>query len=74
MIIGAGDKTILDALRSFADEMDARERKTLSDALKAQIARDMIDGTCKITGSRTDHKRKKMWVEFTWEWEEENET
>ena len=71
MIIGAGDEAILDDLRAFADEMDIRDRKTLSDALKAQIARDMISGTCKITGSRTDHDRKKMWVEFTWEWEEE---
>lgn len=71
MKIGVGDKAILDDLRAFADEMDSRERKTLSDALKAQIARDMIDGTCKITGSRTDHERKKMWVEFTWEWRNE---
>ena len=52
-------------LINFVKSENEREGKTLGDALKADILEKLIQGDCKITGSATDHKKKKMFVEFT---------
>ena len=63
---------IADAVQAFADEINSKPKQTLSEALRVQVLQDIMRGDCKITGWRTDHEQKKAWVEFTWEWEEEN--
>lgn len=52
-------------LINFVKSENEREGKTLGDAIKADILKKLIQGDCKITGSATDHKKKKMFVEFT---------
>ena len=52
-------------LINFVKSENEREGKTLGDALKVDILEKLIQGDCKITGSATDHKKKKMFVEFT---------
>lgn len=52
-------------LIEFVENENEREGKTLGDAIKADILKKLIQGDCKITGSATDHKKKKMFVEFT---------
>ena len=52
-------------LINFVESENERESKTLGDSLKASILEKLIKGDCKITGCATDHKKKKMFVEFT---------
>lgn len=52
-------------LIEFVENENEREGKTLGDSLKASILEKLIKGDCKITGCATDHKKKKMFVEFT---------
>lgn len=52
-------------LINFVKSENERESKTLGDAIKADILEKLIKGDCKITGCATDHKKKKMFVEFT---------
>ena len=52
-------------LIDFVKAQNDREGKTLGDAIKVDILENLIRGDCKITGSATDHKKKKMFVEFT---------
>ena len=56
-------------LLSFVEAQEESERTTgravLGDSIKATILRKLIEGDCRITGSATDHEKKKMWVEFT---------
>ena len=59
-------------LVSFVEAENERERKTLGDAIKADIVEKIIQGDCKITGSATDHEKKKMFVEFTFYSKEED--
>lgn len=54
-----------DDLLSFVDRQKAIENKTLSDWVIQWILERIISGKCKITGSVTDHKTKKIYVEFT---------
>lgn len=62
-----------DDLKAFVDESENQRngQRTLGEAIVAQIGMDMIQGNCRLTASRTDHDKKKMWCEFTWEWEDE---
>lgn len=52
-------------LIEFVENENEREGKTLGDSLKASILEKLIKGDCKITGCATDHKKKKMFAEFT---------
>lgn len=56
-------------LINFVKAQDEKERiegrTTLSDSIRAAIVDKIIAGDCHITGSVTDHDKKKMWVEFT---------
>lgn len=56
-------------LINFVKAQDEKEhiegRTTLSDSIRAAIVDKIIAGDCHITGSATDHNKKKMWVEFT---------
>lgn len=52
-------------LIDFVKTEEERKGKTLGDAIKADVLKKLIDGDCKITGSATNHKKKKMYVEFT---------
>lgn len=48
------------------DEKERTEGRTvLSDSIRAAIVEKIIADDCHITGSVTDHDKKKMWVEFT---------
>lgn len=48
------------------DEKERTEGRTvLSDSIRAAIVEKIIADDCHITGSATDHNKKKMWVEFT---------
>lgn len=50
----------------FVKTQEAQEgNRVLRDVISAAILRDIIDGECRITGSVTDHKKKKMFVEYT---------
>ena len=47
--------------------------KTLSDVLSADILRKLISGDCKMTGCCTNHKTKKMYIEYTFYQPDEKE-
>jgi len=55
-----------DEINEFIEEVEGAEKTSLSDAVIAQILKDMIDGRCHINASKTDHEIGKMWVEFEW--------
>lgn len=56
-------------LITFVETQEAKsergEKSTLSDSIRAAIVEKIIADDCHITGSATDHNKKKMWVEFT---------
>ena len=56
-------------LINFVKAQDEKERTegraVLSDSIRAAIVEKIIADDCHITGSATDHNKKKMWVEFT---------
>lgn len=55
----------VDDLRSFIEKEKDKENRTLADWVVQWILEKIIDGDCKITGSATDHDKKKMYVEFS---------
>lgn len=52
-------------LIAFVEAEEERKGKTFGEELIADILENIINGECKITGCATDHKKKKMYVEFT---------
>ena len=56
-------------LITFVETQEAKsergEKSTLGDVIRADIVKKIIKDDCHITGSATDHNKKKMWVEFT---------
>ena len=58
-----------DSQRQISDGVAKQEaqggEQVLGDAISAAILRHIIDGECRITGSVTDHGKKKMFVEYT---------
>lgn len=56
-------------LITFVETQEAKsergEKSTLSDVIRADIVKKIIEDDCRITGSATDHSKKIMWVEFT---------
>ena len=67
MRVAVGEQT---DINKFIEEQEARKPKPLGEEIMVSILKDMVAGDCKITASKTDHETKKMWIEFTWEWEE----
>lgn len=70
-------KELLDFVNAQEMKDALGEKSTLSDVIRAEIVGKIIADDCHITGSATDHKHKKMWVEFTFyakEEEHEEET
>lgn len=59
-------------LKAFIKTEEQKENRTLGDWTKRWILKSIIDGKCKITGSATDHSKKKMYVEFSFYQEEQN--
>lgn len=53
-------------LISFIEREKCKENRTLADRVVQWILEDIISGKCKITGSATDHDKKKMFVEFSY--------
>lgn len=64
---------MIDGLKAFIKTEEQKENRTLGDWTKQWILESIIDGKCKITGSATDHSKKKMYVEFSFYQEEQNE-
>lgn len=64
---------MIDDLKAFIKTEEQKENRTLGDWTKRWILESIIDGKCKITGSATDHSKKKMYVEFSFYQEEQNE-
>ena len=63
---GQLDRELQNDIINFVKKQEAQERKQVfRDALSAAILRHIIDGECRITGCITDHKKKKMFVEYT---------
>lgn len=63
---------MIDGLKAFIKTEEQKENRTLGDWTKQWILESIIDGKCKITGSATDHSKKKMYVEFSFYQEEQN--
>ena len=59
------DLVKVDDLISFVEKVKDKENRTLADWVVQWILEKIIDGDCKITGSATDHHKKKMYVEFS---------
>lgn len=63
---GQLDRELQKDIIDFVAKQEAQEGKqVLGDAISAAILRHIIDGECRITGSVTDHGKKKMFVEYT---------
>lgn len=60
------DMALQKDLMDFVEEQKAKEgKRTLGDALVAEILRKIIDGDCRISGCATNYEKKRMYVEFT---------
>lgn len=57
--------------KALHDFVVNEKKKTLAEEIMATIFTDIINKDCMITGSQTDHEQKKMWIEFTWDWRDE---
>ena len=58
-------KELIDFVKAQEEMSESGNKRTLSDVIRADIVEKIIADDCHITGSATDHKNKKMWVEFT---------
>lgn len=56
---------LINFVKTQDEKMRAKGCATLSDSIRAAIVESIIKDDCHITGSATDHRKKKMWVEFT---------
>lgn len=52
-------------LLSFINKQKDKENRTVSEWVIQWILESIINGNCTITGCATDHKDKKMYVEFS---------
>lgn len=59
--------------REWIKEVESTTPQKLSTSIKAAILKDIINRDCNITVTLTDHEKKMMWVEFTWNWEDNDE-
>lgn len=66
------EQDMVDDLKSFIEREKDKENRTLADWVVQWILESIIDGKCKITGSATDHSKKKMYVEFSFYQEEQD--
>ena len=66
-------RDLLDFVETQEEKEEREGRAVLGDSIKATILRKLIEGDCKITGSVTSHEKKKMWVEFTFYAEDDEE-
>lgn len=69
---GQLDRELQKDIIDFVEKQEAQKGKQmLRDAISANILRHIIGGECRITGCVTDHKKKKMFVEYTFYEEDE---
>ena len=63
--------------KDLVDFVKAQEEKpwphTLGDAILVEILKDIIKGDARISGSATNHKKKRMYLEISF-YEDENQT
>lgn len=66
MKVFVGDQESINKFINYAETNKLR----LGESVLVEILKQMIDGDCKITASKTDHDTKQMWIEITWKQEE----
>ena len=60
-------------LLDFVKAEKERSGKTLGESLTVDILEKLIGGDCKMTGCCTDHEKKKMFIEFTFYQDDEED-
>lgn len=58
-------------LLEFVEEQEKNKSKTFGEYLHVELLKDLINGKCKITGTVTNHKTGKLYVEYSFRDEEE---
>lgn len=75
--MGFFEQIDLELQKGLVDFVKAQEEKpwphTLGDAILTQILKDIIKGDARISGSVTNHKKKRMYLEISF-YEDENQT
>ena len=75
--MGILEQIDLELQKDLVDFVKAQEEKpwphTLGDAILAEILKDIIKGDARISGSVTNHKKKRMYMEISF-YEDENQT
>lgn len=61
-----------DLIQFVKDREALTGKQTLGDALVADIIGHIISGECRISGCATNHKKKTMYLEFTF-YDEDND-
>lgn len=62
MKVVVGDQESINEFINYSET----KKLTLGESVLVDILKQMIDGDCKITASKTDHDTKQMWIEITW--------
>lgn len=63
-------------LLNFVKEQDEKSKNgkvVFGDYLLKELLKDLISGRCKITGTVTDHKKGKLYVEYSFKEGETND-
>lgn len=75
--MGFFEQIDLELQKDLVDFVKAQEEKpwphTLGDAILVEILKDIIKGDARISGSVTNHKKKRMYLEISF-YEDENQT
>ena len=75
--MGFFEQIDLELQKDLVDFVKAQEEKpwphTLGDAILNEILKDIIKGDARISGSVTNHKKKRMYLEISF-YEDENQT
>ena len=75
--MGFFERIDMELQKDLVDFVKAQEEKpwphTLGDAILAEILKDIIKGDARISGSATNHKKKRMYLEISF-YEDENQT
>jgi len=75
--VGFFGRIDMELQKDLVDFVKAQEEKpwphTLGDAILVEILKDIIKGDARISGSATNHKKKRMYLEISF-YEDENQT